>query len=78
MLSVAASLAKDFEYVRVDLYTVNDRIYFGELTFTPGAGVFPMEPEDMDYQWGRLMSQSLFDNGAHSPKRPRTVFASRR
>ncbi|WP_370653496.1 ATP-grasp fold amidoligase family protein [Caballeronia sp. Lep1P3] len=59
MLSVATSLARDFEYVRVDLYTIGERIYFGELTFTPGAGVFPMTPDSMDYEWGRLMNQPL-------------------
>lgn len=31
-------LASDFEYVRVDWYVSEGRLYFGELTFTPGAG----------------------------------------
>lgn len=35
----AEKLAQDFPYVRVDLYIVNGRIYFGELTFTPAAGM---------------------------------------
>ncbi len=36
MVSVAESLGKDFDFVRVDLYAVDDRkIYFGELTLTP-------------------------------------------
>jgi hypothetical protein len=26
-------------FVRVDLYEIKDKIYFGELTFTPAAGV---------------------------------------
>jgi hypothetical protein len=55
LLSVATTLATDFEYVRVDLYAPEDKIYFGELTFTPGAGVFPMRPDIVDYEWGRLM-----------------------
>lgn len=37
--AVAESLAQDFPFVRVDLYIVKDKIYFGELTFTPSAGM---------------------------------------
>ncbi|MDR5857703.1 ATP-grasp fold amidoligase family protein [Caballeronia sp. LZ062] len=55
LLSTAAALARDFDYVRVDLYTLKDKIYFGELTFTPGAGVLPMGPDRIDYEWGRLL-----------------------
>ena len=40
MLEYAEILAEDFEFVRVDLYDVNDRIYFGELTFSPNGGFF--------------------------------------
>jgi hypothetical protein len=28
----------DFDFVRVDLYSVGSRVYFGELTCTPGQG----------------------------------------
>ncbi|MFM0049702.1 ATP-grasp fold amidoligase family protein [Caballeronia grimmiae] len=62
LLSVATSLAEGFEYVRVDLYAPGDRIYFGELTFTPGAGVFPMDPEHLDYEWGRLMNRPFLES----------------
>lgn len=36
---IAESLSKDFPFVRVDLYIINGKIYFGELTFTPAAGL---------------------------------------
>lgn len=55
LLSLATALADGFEYVRVDLYAPDDKVYFGELTFTPGAGVFPMMPDAIDYEWGELM-----------------------
>lgn len=32
-------LAADFDYVRVDWYVDSAKLYFGELTFTPGAGL---------------------------------------
>ena len=35
----AEMLSKDFPFVRVDLYIVDGKIYFGELTFTPSAGL---------------------------------------
>lgn len=38
MISVAEKLAAPFPFVRVDLYEVCQKIYFGELTFTPGDG----------------------------------------
>ena len=31
-------LAKPFDFVRVDMYYVNKKPYFGEMTFTPCAG----------------------------------------
>ncbi|MGF6935508.1 hypothetical protein OKW41_004670 [Paraburkholderia sp. UCT70] len=48
-------LSADFDYVRVDLYSPNNQIYFGELTFTPGAGVLPFMPDRIDYEWGSLI-----------------------
>jgi hypothetical protein len=59
LLSVASTLADEFEYVRVDLYETNGNIYFGELTFTPGAGVFPLRPAEVDYAWGRLFDPNV-------------------
>jgi len=39
MVSIAESLSRGFDFVRVDMYNVDGRIYFGELTFTPSAGL---------------------------------------
>jgi len=38
-LDLSKKLASEFDYVRVDWYIHEGRIYFGELTFTPGAGL---------------------------------------
>jgi hypothetical protein len=56
LISVARALASEFDYVRVDAYELAGTIYFGELTFTPGAGFFPMKPDSIDYAWGRLIN----------------------
>jgi hypothetical protein len=39
MLEVARRLSRGFDFVRVDLYNVRGRIYFGELTWTPASGL---------------------------------------
>ena len=39
MLTVAECLAKPFPEVRLDLYNVNGKIYFGEITFTSLGGM---------------------------------------
>jgi hypothetical protein len=54
VLDAAVTLCEDFEYVRVDLYAPDNQVYFGELTFTPGAGVLPFTPDRIDYEWGKL------------------------
>lgn len=35
MLEMCSALSKGFGYVRVDLYEVEGKVYFGEMTFTP-------------------------------------------
>lgn len=39
MLNIAVQLSKEFPYVRVDLYSIKGKIYFGELTFTPDGNL---------------------------------------
>ena len=36
MVQLAASLSEEFDFIRVDLYSIENKIYFGELT--PYAG----------------------------------------
>lgn len=43
MLTLAKQLSAPFKEVRVDLYVINERPYFGELTFTTGFGYFTEE-----------------------------------
>lgn len=52
MLKVANKLSEDFKYVRVDLYIFNNRIYFGELTFTPAAGFSKFNKQEYNEEWG--------------------------
>lgn len=52
LLDCARTLSKGFAYVRVDLYSIQGRVYFGEMTFTPGSGFERFEPYHVDEQWG--------------------------
>ncbi len=45
-------LAKPFPHARVDLYDVNGKIYFGEITFFDGSGYMTYEPDAFDYELG--------------------------
>ena len=38
MKEYARILSRDFDFVRVDLYDTGDRVWFGEMTFTPDVG----------------------------------------
>lgn len=41
MIKIAEILSENIPFVRCDLYSVDNKIYFGEMTFTPCAGVDP-------------------------------------
>lgn len=55
MLNIATKLSEDFPFVRVDLYSVNESVYFGELTFTPGSGVEIYKPYEINKFVGDLI-----------------------
>lgn len=45
MFEISRILSRDFNYVRCDFYYVNNKIIFGELTFTPGNGAYEFTKE---------------------------------
>ena len=53
MLEVARILSEDFPAVRVDLYSIQGKIYFGELTFFPWSGYVCFEPDEFDFELGK-------------------------
>jgi len=60
MIAIATKLSEDFPFVRVDLYNINGKIYFGELTFYPWTGYVQFTPDSFDYELGMLMDCSSF------------------
>ena len=66
MLEFARKLSKDFIYVRMDFFYINNEVYFGEYTFSPGAGWFDFENPETDVELGKLLTlpvSSEFNGG---------------
>ncbi len=63
MTEAAEELGSDFDFVRVDLYEVGGRPYFGEMTFYPGSGLDPFDPVSLDRvvgeHWTRAKTGAL-------------------
>ncbi len=55
MMEVARKLAKEFYFVRVDLYYAAGKIFFGELTFLPGSGFEAFSSDDYGLMIGNIM-----------------------
>ena len=54
MIELARELAAGFSHVRVDLYNIDGKIYFGEMTFTNSSGFEPIVPDGADRMLGDL------------------------
>ena len=52
MVHYAEILSKGFRVLRVDLYNINGKIYFGELTFTPRGGILIYLNKDWQLKYG--------------------------
>lgn len=53
MVEIASVLSRDFPAVRVDLYNIEGKIYFGELTFYPWSGYVQYTPDSFDFELGK-------------------------
>lgn len=56
MKELASKLSKGIPHVRVDFYSINGQVYFGELTFFHWSGMVCFEPEIWDYKLGDLIN----------------------
>ncbi len=55
MLALAEKLSKGIPHLRIDFYYINNKIYFGELTFYHGSGMERFVPEE----FGKTMGEYL-------------------
>ncbi len=56
MLQYAEILSKNTSFLRVDFYEIDKKIYFGELTFSPGGGFTMLTPDKWDEKLGDLIN----------------------
>ena len=56
LIGLTETLSKVFPFVRVDFYDLENKIYFGEMTFYPGNGVGKFEPVEYDYKLGEMLT----------------------
>lgn len=52
MLEIAETLGKDFDFIRVDLYSSGNQVFFSELTSYPSSGDGVYIPTEYDYKMG--------------------------
>jgi len=56
MMELAEKLSSGLRHARVDLYNINGKIYFGEITFYHHCGFVPFDAEEWDYTFGSWIS----------------------
>lgn len=55
MIEYAKKLSEPFKFVRVDFYEVNEKVYLGELTFTPNSGFLKFKDDSYSLKFGQLL-----------------------
>ncbi|MBQ8564857.1 MAG: hypothetical protein IJ442_03365 [Bacteroidaceae bacterium] len=56
MIEICEKLAKNIPFVRIDLYIINNKIYFGEITFFPASGFGVFTPDNWNLVLGDMIS----------------------
>ena len=56
--NIAEVLSAEFSFIRVDLYILPERIYFGELTNFPGNGFERFHPDEFDFVAGDMLPET--------------------
>ncbi len=51
MIDLAERMSEGIPFVRVDFYEIENKVYFGEMTFFPGGGMEEFEP----WEWDKIL-----------------------
>jgi len=62
MIKYSKKLSEDFVFVRVDFYYINDKIYLGEMTFTPSNTRFNLKNREQSIKLGKLIDLHKIKN----------------
>lgn len=67
MTDIARQIAVkiDSPFIRVDLYPINGKIFFSEITFFPCNGIIPFEPEEWDLKLGEWIRLPIEKKNKH-------------
>jgi len=57
MIDVSKTLSSDFDFVRIDLYIYEEKLYFGEMTLFPGGGFEPFLNYEQDLLVGSYFNK---------------------
>ena len=55
MIEVSRKMARGMKFIRVDLYEINNQIYFSEYTLHPCSGFMPFNDDRYDYDIGKML-----------------------
>ena len=55
MIKLAQKLSTNFKFVKVDMYNVDGKIFFSELTFTPSMGLQGFIPDEWNLKLGNKL-----------------------
>lgn len=64
MVTLSERLSRGFPHVRIDLYNVNGKIYFGEFTLYHFSGMERFKPSDWDLIFGNWLTLPVKNRGA--------------
>lgn len=56
MIRICYKLSKKMKFSRIDLYVIDNTIYFGEITLYPAAGFGKFVPETWDEKLGSFLN----------------------
>lgn len=59
MIKFSEKIAKRFDFVRVDWYEIEGKLYFGEITFHPNGGFGGFVTEAWDKKYGKLLKLNI-------------------
>ncbi len=55
MVEIAQKLSSGMSMIRIDLYHTKDKVYFGEITFSPDSGWGKFSSEELNLRMGELI-----------------------
>ena len=66
MLHLSEKLSETIPFARTDFYTIENKVYFGEITLYPASGMEPFLPKTIDDVFGDWIKLPLNEGGNNS------------